>query len=954
MTGWIRGTGWRTAMALVALLLAGADALSGQGVSVRGTVRSTGGDVIVDATVTFERGGGAVGAATVQTDADGRYTLTLRDGAAGRLTFTHPRYRAEARGIEAASAGVRSAEGREVSVFLTPLFAVDAVSVTAERARPLLDTRNAATGGTVERAELAALPTDARNPLTLAFTVPGVAQATGFFGDAPPLSIHGANALYTRYELDGLDNNEGFLGGPRVEFPLAATSRLEVLGSSYGASRGASAHGIVNVESRSGGERWEGEAFLFGRPGMPLDAAPKFAPAGTDPDGFRRFQMGGATGGPLLPGRTFVFAAAEYSNEREDRIGSTARTQFIGTELRETWKLFGRVDHGWSPTQTTTFRSAVSDLQRRGQGGGVIVPEADITTVRRGAIHALTHRSVLAGGRASHTASLQLGTYRWDFPPSESDLQTPQVTIVAPDLVTVEAVVGSSNFIFDERETQLQLRQVVDVELGRGHRLRLGGDVSRGWFRLRGSGTNPLGAWTVVNEGNIRPAGRFVSITDIPADVRVLRYSVDANPQQVDRTQTLIGLFVEDEWRPTPSVTVLAGVRWDYDDITSRGESSPDLDNLQPRVSATWLVNGATVLRGGAGIHTGRFPYAIYSDAVQFGPEGNAVVTLEGAQFPPPRFRDAPSSAALEALQGRFPPREIRRMFALGLEQPESRQLSLGVQRQLGSRWSLAVDGVWVETRNLPRSWDLNALDRPLTPGDTVNLPAAAGDPFRPVTPVTGGFRRLTTTESGGRARHQALHLNLRGALTSALGGEATWVWSRTQNDTEDINFNATRGNDFAAEWADAINDRRHRVSVRGYLTPLAALRLALIADWQTGTPINRIAYFRDLDGSGDIFGNGFVGNHDRFPGVPRNGERLPDALQLSAGATLNLPLLGRATEVRAEVFNLLNSTILTGFANGIPGGGPRTQVGRPGDPVVWSAAAPPRQFQLSATVRFP
>ena len=60
-------------------------------------------------------------------------------------------------------------------------------------------------------------------------------------------------------------------------------------------------------------------------------------------------------------------------------------------------------------------------------------------------------------------------------------------------------------------------------------------------------------------------------------------------------------------------------------------------------------------------------------------------------------------------------------------------------------------------------------------------------------------------------------------------------------------------------------------------------LTLAGIADYQSGQPINRIAYFRDLDGSGDTFGNGFLGNQDRFAGVPRNGERLPGAFLLHA-----------------------------------------------------------------------
>ncbi|MGI8401017.1 MAG: hypothetical protein ACR2NS_05350, partial [Gemmatimonadaceae bacterium] len=69
--------------------------------------------------------------------------------------------------------------------------------------------------------------------------------------------------------------------------------------------------------------------------------------------------------------------------------------------------------------------------------------------------------------------------------------------------------------------------------------------------------------------------------------------------------------------------------------------------------------------------------------------------------------------------------------------------------------------------------------------------------------------------------------------------------------------------------------------------------------------------------------------------------------------AQFRVPLGARGLDLRADVFNLLNSTVVSGFANGIPGGGPRTQVGRPGDPVVYSAAAPPRQIQLSAQYAF-
>jgi len=915
-----------------------------QGV-VTGSVRAQGGGPLQGVEVRFEPGG-----SSTTTDSSGTFRMEVRPGREGTLVFRHPDFM-EARQL---LGSLESGEVREVAVTLARLYALDALTVVSRRQRPLLNTDDAETGGTVEPYELRALPTDSRDPLTLAFTVPGVDQSTGFFGDAPLLTIHGENALYTRYTVDGLDNDEGFLGGPRVSLPLAALERLSVHTAVYRPAFGRSTNGVVDMETRAGGAAWAGDLLFVNRPGMPLDSRPKHAPAGVDPDGFKRTQAGGSLGGPLVPGRTFVFGAVEYTNEQEDRIGSTARTSFLGTEERETWKAFARLDHGWSPTQSSTLRFALTDVRRKGQGGGVIVPEADITTRRIGSLTSLTHRTAFREDRASNELSVQVGTFSWDFPPTASDLRTPQVTIVSPDLTTVEAVVGSSNFIFDESEVQLQLKDELEVRLGKEHTLRMGADVARSSFELLGANTNPQGAYTVVNEGNITPTGGFLSIHDVPADVRVLRYTIDAHPQQVNLSQTLWGVFVEDRWRMTPSLTVQFGLRWDYDDITSRGESDPDLDNVQPRASFNWFASPRSVVRGGWGLYTGKFPYAVYSDAVQFGPGGNAVVTFEeGTSFPPPDFGQGRSAGDLQALEGNLPPREVRRMFARGLEQPYSSQLSLGYQRQIGQVWSVSMDGVWVETRNLPRSWDLNAVQYELQPGDTVNRSPEFGDPNRPVDPATSEYRRLTTTDSGGEGRYLGLQTTARRALVDGFAVEGSWVWSRSQNDTEDINFNAAAGNDFGDEWADGVNDRRHHVTLRGVWEAMEQVRISGIFDWQTGTPVNRIAHFRDLDGSGAIFGNGFVGNHDRFSEVDRNGERLPNAWTLNGSVAWTPTVAGGMLAVRVEGFNLLNRTNYTGFANGIPGGGPRTQVGRPGDPIVFTTAAPPRQFQLSAQWSF-
>ncbi len=934
---------------------------------VQGVVREQSGQPLSGADVVF-----APGAAAVTTGASGRFTLSVPAGAVGILTVRRVGYRPEIVDISALPDG----GDHTVGVMLSGLVRLDVVSVIASRARPLLNTRDASTGGAVEREEIERLPTDARDPIALAYNVPGVAQATGFFGDAPKLSINGANSLYTQYSLDGLDNNEGFLGGPRVDMPLSAIARLGVLSNSYGSPFGRSSNGVVNMETRSGGDHWSGAMFAYNRPGIPVDAQSPVVPRGDNAadfrraqQGFRRTQVGASVGGPLRQPAgdgtgTFAFGAVEYTNENEDRINSTASATFLGRELRQTYKAFARIDHGWSPTQTTTLRFASSNVNRAGEGTGIVAPEADITVQRIGSVSALIHRSALSEGRASNVASIQFGTYHWNYPPARSNFGTPQVTIMqlqrnasgGQDTVAA-GVVGSSNFVFDEQERQLQLKDVFTATLTHGHELRVGVDGSTSAFSLTGSQTNPSGAYVVLDQGNIpRQADGRYRFADVPASVRVLSYTVDAAQKQVDLEQGLVGAFIEDEWRVTPVLTVTTGLRWDYDDLTSRGNSSPDLNNFQPRLSVNWLADANTVVRGGAGIYAGKLPYSIYSDAVQFGPDGNQTVTFQGAQAPV--YLRGPRTATLN--RAALPPGEIREIFALGIQDPMGYQYTAGIQRQFGARLAISIDGVLTNTTHLPRSWDLNADTRGIFPSDTVSIPVSIGDATRRVAPVLGSYRRHTTSESGGAATYRGLYTAVRYQAASSLLVDANWVWSHSRNNSEDINFNATQGNRFDLEWADAVNDRRHKITLRTTYTGMRRLSLSTIGDFQTGQPINRIAYFRDLDGSGDTFGNGFLGNQDRFYGVQRNGERLPNAFLLHASVGYELPIAARAAggadhglQLRADVFNALNAFVASGYANGIPGGGARTQVGRPGDAIVYSSSGAPRQIQFSLRYAF-
>ena len=182
---------------------------------------------------------------------------------------------------------LRSNEARAVTVR-----AIDNITVTGRLSEVSINALDAEVSATLDSDELEALPIEARDLTRALIRLPNVVPSTGFFPEAPPVSINGANGLFTQYLIDGLDNNENFLGGPKFPISIGFASDVTVLASSYSAAYGRTGNGVVNVTSRSGSNDWFGEIFYLVRPGASVDASSPFASRDLSGnavrDGFRR------------------------------------------------------------------------------------------------------------------------------------------------------------------------------------------------------------------------------------------------------------------------------------------------------------------------------------------------------------------------------------------------------------------------------------------------------------------------------------------------------------------------------------------------------------------------------------------------------------------------------------------------------------------------------------------
>ncbi len=175
--------------------------------------------------------------------------------------------------------------------------------------------------------------------------------------------------------------------------------------------------------------------------------------------------------------------------------------------------------------------------------------------------------------------------------------------------------------------------------------------------------------------------------------------------------------------------------------------------------------------------------------------------------------------------------------------------------------------------------------------------------------------------------------------------------------------------NNFEQEWGPSINDRRHIINGIGTWYPLDNFSVTMAALIQSGQPVNRIPdastgyrsidpddpeiYFTaDLNGDGASFGDAYVGNSDRYPGVSRNSDRLPWSGILDVSLQYELPVSAGRLSFRADIFNIFNAQNLSGYSNNATQSN-QIQIGPEGAEIVRKNAGPPRQFQFGVNYRW-
>lgn len=697
----------------------------GAGASIEGVVLDAQGAVLPGATVTLRnQDSGAL--RTTTTEEQGHYRLVGL--APGKYT------------LSAELSGFAPTEVRDITITIglsvqrDVTMNIQAVeeSVTVSGEAPAVDpTKGAEIAGVVTQQQIDTLPVNSRQYLNLALLMPGTSQdaARSFYNN---VTIGAGTSFYSNgFTVDGVNNTWAEEGEPRQNFPQGGVQEFKVHTAGFPAEMGLATGGFIQIVTKSGSNRWTGEAFEYFRD-KSLNACNKFeCQDGAEKPDFRRNQFGGSLGGPIIQNRTHFFVSAERTSTDEFYTVSTGQPQFYsgveGTFKKPiTSNLFvGRMDHQINADQSLFFRYGQEGGKKTCLGcGGTGADGFDFQKPANSSVvghtwiisprmlndfrvhYAYAEYQVIPGGKEPFT---KVG----DYPPERISLDRIERALYFPSL--------SYGNGFDEigPEKRFQIKDTVTLNREK-HTAKFGFDFSHIPF-ADDALYNLNGFYVFGNDqfvdGSQASIDNLTSPTFFGASLPAVNSSLP--------TQHL-ALFVQDTWRPLSNLTIDLGLRYDrqfgsfnerltldprvVDAVAALGSSANpssrgDTNNLGPRLGLSWDV-------GGGGNSIVRAGFGVYYDNIRtlnnmIGEQRNFsqfTIAIVNPPYPDPYLGQDPLSFAVSG------PANLN-VLSDDFRNPRAENYSAGFTQRVSSDVSVHVDGVVVHSRGDRIKYDLNLPD---------------------------------------------------------------------------------------------------------------------------------------------------------------------------------------------------------------------------------------------------
>jgi hypothetical protein len=737
-------------------------------------------------------------------------------------------------------------------------------------------------------------------------------------------SIAGGRVSSTDIRVDGVQQKNtlwgtGFGRGP-YSLSVEAIREFEIVTNVYDVTQGRQGAGAVNVATRSGTNTRQGSFFVYNR-NQALTTRTNFL--GQPITDFSNWQWGGTLSGPIIKDKlhytvaydrqdvTEPFVALSVENEADWarlQVHPDSVTRFLNI-LRGQYGLptgqqngvfnrgntlntvFARADWTINDRHRLTLRHNYSDWNYANS-----IPDRELSVLESRGNQFSRENQFLASLKSSVGTT---GTNDFRLSYTDRILENQANTRLPRGWVSVASTLpdgrtGTPQILqFGGQRTSPELQTEKSLQLV---------DIAR-FERGRA-------AYTIGTDNSLNDLSMFVSIeTDGLFQFPNLAALEARRPSSFARlvpVQTLEprmsqrvfdgGVFAQGEFRPSPSLIVAGGLRYDvtafltaanfnqavFDAFGLRTDRKPVSAQLQPRAQVTWTPGGTgnDVVRAGGGLFTAQPHYMSHINHLLNDGSQLADVLLTGSAVPTPDFvsyRQSFANVPGIPQGGAARPQYIN-AFAGDFRVPQTWKADASYQKRLfDGRLSVGVTGQYADTRNNYRYNDLNLPqpafrlsnenNRPVfAPVSVITNPQLAGAAGRAAIRPFPQFQRVLEFRSDAALVQRALILEANAVLPRGgnLGGSFTFNSTRDNNSYNcciaiTSVFTPVPADPRELSWGPSSTDFRHKLVFYGSTPEFFGGRLSFRAIGQSGAPWSPVVA-QDINyddvGQGGAFAN--------------------------------------------------------------------------------------------------
>jgi hypothetical protein len=454
----------------------------------------------------------------------------------------------------------------------------------------------------VDTERIEELPVESRNYLHFALLAPGVTISEHHSASPDSgFTFGGLRGRSNNVTIDGLDNNDEFLGASRTELSLETVQEFQVVNTGLSAESGGASGGSINVITRVGTNSLHGDAFIFTENGS-LNARNPFESESATPM-LHKYRAGVALGGPIVKDRTFYYAAFEQEHNRglEDpyfgRAVAAAVNRLLGSPRvsdnffptsRSETEASAKVNHQVNTRNTLMFRYAYTNNRETGDAFNNL---GWYDASARGS--SFTQDNAFVGAWTTIFDPESVGDFRFQFADRRAVTRTNDAAGSGYDIAG--AIEFGHPWEGNGRRTERHQQATYTYSRAHGHHLLKAGATY-----------NRVGLDAYVPDGF---GGLYIyaSLADFLAG-RLDQFRQAVGNPRTNFAVSNVGAFVQDHWTLIPKLTLDLGVRYDVERIPSVFHQ--DLNNVSPRVGLAYQPSQTWIVRAGYGIFYDRYVLA--------------------------------------------------------------------------------------------------------------------------------------------------------------------------------------------------------------------------------------------------------------------------------------------------------------------------------------------------------